>query len=743
MAIDIDPALMQQLLETFRIQLEERLQTISEGLLNLEKGLGPEQQEQTLDEMFRAAHNIKGASRGIGLEKTADLSHRLESLFATLKRGEVDLQSAIISVCLQGLDMLRALLDIEGKGGQPSADYDDLIQHLQMACDGNLIAPPTPELNKTATQTTDNSTANTASNISASADSIRLPVQRLDRIAALANEMQIVRLRLEQHQHEGQQVADLSRRLRRYWAQMMEKSTFSRSNDLSRNSTRRLFAEGADLVLELEELCQSIELGVKASHNLFKPLASNLRDDVHELRLISADTLLKPLERVVRDVAQTENKQVDFILEGAQLEMDRAVLEKIRDPLIHLLRNAVDHGIESPETRVLAGKAQEGRIVLSLVREGNSVKLSIQDDGGGIDHEAVSQRARELELVSNEELQEMPESELLDFIFRPGFSSRTEVSEVSGRGVGLDVVRSNLQMLNGRVSVSTEKGKGSCFHLTIPLTMASEHGLFVRCANQTFAIPAQYIKRILDITSEDIIHVESQQAVLVDDKPVILQNLSKFLHLPDMKESPGEYYQVVIIHSSWRQMGLVVNHIIGEQEMVIKTLSPPLDDIAHISGGTMGNDGEVVLVLDAYSLLSQRGLAVPIPTVKEVAQNKAAAKILVVDDSITTRTLEVSILKRQGYQVQAVINAEEALEKLQTEHFDLLISDVEMPGMNGFELTHQVRTHLGLTKLPVIIVTSLASEADRRRGLEVKADAYIVKSEFESSQLLNTVAQLI
>jgi len=563
--------------------------------------------------------------------------------------------------------------------------------------------------------------------------------------------MQIARLRVERHQHDGRRVADLSRKLRRYWAKMMESSTFSRSsgsissafNDTGLTATRRVFAEGADLVLELEELCQSMDTGIRGTYSLLKPLTANLRDDVHELRLIPAESILKPLELLVRDIAQSEGKKVKLVIDGGQLEMDRAVLEKIRDPLIHLLRNAVDHGIESPEQRLEAGKNEFGQIKISLVREGNSVKLSIQDDGAGIDLQAIRSKALELELANSDELDNMGDKELADFIFRPGFSSRQQVSDVSGRGVGLDVVRSNLQMLSGRVSLSTSKYKGSVFLLTIPLTMASEHGLFVRCAEQVFAIPAPYIKRIMEITPADIINLESKQATLVDNKPVPLQSLAKLLKLPETKILTDEFYQIVVIHSSWRQMALIVNHIIGEQEMVIKSLSPPLDNMANISGGTLGNDGNVILVLDAQDLLGQNSNTIPIPSAQNKPIHKGAAKILVVDDSITTRTLEVSILERQGYRVQAVINAEEALEKLQAERFDLLISDVEMPGMNGFELTHQVRTNLGLTELPVIIVTSLASEADRRRGLEVKADAYIVKSEFESRELLNTVAQLI
>jgi len=483
MPIDIDPQLMQQLLETFRIQLEERLQSISEGLLKLEKGLPATEQEQVLDEMFRAAHNIKGASRGIGLENTADLSHRLESLFSALRRGDTHLQSGLVNVCLQSLDSLRDLLDIEGQGNQPGEDYAELLVHLDLAIEGSQLPASIEQVSTTTSEISSSpagtTTSTPTSTTSATADSIRLPVQRLDRIAALANEMQIARLRVERHQQDGRKVADLSRRLRRYWAHMMESGTFSRGlghgNDAGLTSTRRVFAEGADLVLELEELCQSMNTGIHGTYSLLKPLTANLRDDIHELRLIPAESILKPLELLVRDVAQTEQKQVELIIEGGQLEMDRAVLEKIRDPLIHLLRNAVDHGIESPAKRIEAGKKELGSIKICLVREGNSVALSIQDDGAGIDIEAIRSKALELELASTEELENMSQSELADFIFRPGFSSRQNVSEVSGRGVGLDVVRSNLQLLSGRVSLTSSKHKGCVFLLRIPLTMASEH----------------------------------------------------------------------------------------------------------------------------------------------------------------------------------------------------------------------------------------------------------------------------
>ncbi|MCP3688060.1 MAG: response regulator [Gammaproteobacteria bacterium] len=588
-------------------------------------------------------------------------------------------------------------------------------------------------LQKTAVSDSEN-TGNGKQSVSAPADSLRLPIQRLDQIAAAADELQIAQVRIEKHQADGRRIAELSQQLRRYWLNMRAENS---------STDKWGFSGGTELILNLETISQQMDAGIRSTSSLVKLLATNLQENVHELRLVPVESILSPLERVVWELAQSEKKRVELVLEGGQLEMDRLVLEKIRDPLIHLLRNAVDHGIETPEERVKAGKNEVGKIRISLAREGGNVNLTIRDDGAGIDLNAIREQALKYEMATKDELYGLSREELVEYIFRPGFSSRSNVSEISGRGVGLDVVRSNLQMLKGHVSASFTEKQGTVFLLTIPFTMATEFGLFIKCSNQEFAIPAQYIKRIMEVSLSDIINLESRQAILVDGQPVPLQSLSQFLGLVEEKEMEDEFFKVVIIHSGWRQMAVIVNHIVEEQEMVVKSLKPPLNDLANISGGTVGSDGRVILVLDIQDLLGQKHYRAPVTLKPEQAVNANSKKILVVDDSITTRTLEVSILERLGYDVQSAVSAEDALEKLQAENFNLLITDVEMPGKSGFELTQQVRGGLGLTDLPVIIVTSLSSDEDRKKGLEVKADAYIVKSEFESKELVNTVALLI
>ncbi|MFK5985504.1 MAG: response regulator [Pseudomonadota bacterium] len=758
MPLDIDPILMQQLLETFRVQLQEQLQVISDALLVLEKDKNKKQQQQILDKMFRAAHNIKGASRGIGLEYTAKLSHGLESIFTALQKEEIKLQTELVNICLFALEKLTDIFNLEAQGKPPGKGYNNLLQQLELAKKGSYNADfqvpqenPVHKNNDLPEQTASIKKSEKSASVSDQtiqnnqpykpfSDSIRLPVQRLDKISALLNELQISQLRIEQHHLETRKVAGLSQQLRQYWAKMMANSALNKS---LLGNNHWAFSEGASLILQMEELCSKLDSNLHSTYSILKPQISNLSDDVHQLLLIPAETILNPLMLVVRDVAQTEKKKVQLVLEGSQLEIERAVLEKIRAPLIHLLRNAVDHGIELPEKRIQMGKDEMGTIKICLKRERNQVRLTIHDDGGGIDLAAISSKVLEQDLATEEQLDGMSENELMDYIFRPGFSSRQNISEVSGRGVGLDVVRSNLQALKGRVSVTSSARQGTSFVLNIPFAVSSEYGLFIRCSEQNFAISAQYVKRIMEISADDIITLESKHTIMVDGKAVLLQSLSRLLQLPETKAPVDGMYQVVVIHRSSRQIALIVNHILGEQEMVIKPLKPPLHQQANTSGGTLGKDGKVILVLNAQYLVGQKPDVSSITIEQQQLAGKQVKKVLVVDDSITTRTLEVSILEREGYLVESATNALDALEKLQAEDFDLLITDVEMPGMNGFELTHQVRSHLGLTELPVIIVTSLTSETDRRKGLEVKADAYIVKSEFESKELLNTVAQLL
>ncbi|MDP2786778.1 MAG: hybrid sensor histidine kinase/response regulator [Pseudomonadota bacterium] len=739
MRSDIDPRLMQQLLQTFRAQLEERLQAIVDGLLALEQGAVEAARTQLLDAMFRAAHNIKGAARGVGLEQAAEFAHALEDLFSALKREAVTHQPGLVELCLAAVDGLRHLVEAEAAGKSVSEASLDLLQRLRaVAAGGNLppadVAAPATTLLRPLP------------------DTIRLPVARLDRIADLAEELQASKIRVDDHYQMSRQQHDLAQRLKHVWEQLNPQRQIRNPQSEIRNrqnpqseisQDRHLLIEASDLILEIERLAETLQRGLRATLAQVRPLTSSLREDVRDLRMVPAESVLKPLVLTVRELARGLGKRAELVLEGERLEIDRAILDALRDPLIHLLRNAVDHGIEAPAQRRLLGKTEIGLITLRLERDGHSVMITVSDDGAGVDTPRVRNRIRTLGLASEEEVAAMSTRALLDYLFRPGFSTRSEVSEVSGRGVGLDVVQVNLQALGGRIAVETELNGGCRFQLTLPLTLASDHGLLVRAAGQDYALPSLYVQRILELTPAQILDVSGSQAVLVDAAPVPLRDLASLLGQRTTADDYAELISVVVIRRGWQRVALRVDHVLGEREMVVKPLAPPLCAVHHIAGGTLGRDGDILLVLAVGDLLASALGASGRVVSHNNDEARPVPRILVADDSITTRTLEQSILENAGYRVQVVADGAQAWEALHSGSFDLLITDVEMPELDGFELTRRIRADPKLADLPVIIVTSLGSEEHRRLGLEVRADAYVVKSSFETRELLEVVQQLL
>ncbi|MBF0469915.1 MAG: response regulator [Gammaproteobacteria bacterium] len=734
--MNIDPALLRQLLETFRIELDELLPILSEGVLALEHEISSKEKTDKLNAMLRACHNIKGASRGIGLLRISDLAHRIEDLFSLIQKGERDLTRPVANISLTAIDTLKLLVsdDLGGEGDDNPLrpEQEKVLSRLGQACNGEVIAedrvveemaeppPPPPPV--------------------AGSDSVRLPVGRLNRIAALADELQLTGIRLEQHLFRSRRINEVMAALRQQWKIVMAQSSVGAGY-----SIRNTLADTTHLILEAEELTHHLEESIRTTTSQLRPLALTLKEDVRSLRMIPASTVLKPLERSVRDIAQVAGKEVALVIQGGEIELDRVVLDGLKAPLMHLLRNGIDHGIESPQQRQKSQKSAIGTITISVSREGGAIHLVVEDDGGGIDHELIRGRAISQGLATEEEMAEMGSELINDLIFRPGFTSRSEVSEISGRGVGLDVVRINMQSLQGQVQMETTPGRGTRFILTVPLSMASEHGLIVSCSGQRFIIFSQYIQHILEIPHEQIQRLGEVEVIEVGSQPIPLRPLRDLIGLKGEGKEPGEFLEIVVINHGWQQMALVVDQVMTERDIVTRPLAPPLDQLNLYEGGVVGGSSSVILVLNIASLFATMQQRPPEAThFKSELQNESQQyKILIVDDSITTRTLEKGILETNGYQVETAKSGEEALEFLQQASVDLVITDVEMPGINGFELTETIRTQLGLVDLPIVIVSSLGSDADRQRGVKVKANAYIVKGEFDSRELIQVVSQLI
>ncbi len=461
--------------------------------------------------------------------------------------------------------------------------------------------------------------------------------------------------------------------------------------------------------------------------------------------MIPVGNLLCTFPRYVRDLSQELQKNVELILKGEDVKVDKAVLEGLKDPMIHLLRNSIDHGIESESVRKERGKPEKGLITIEIKEEQGLIKISITDDGTGIDVKKLSAMAESKKLLKKEELDKMDDAEKLDLIFRSGFSTKDIITDTSGRGVGLDVVKSNIDNLNGHISISTIPEKSTTFTLSVPLSIASERGLLIKCAEQNFVVPTSSVERVLLINPEQIINVQGGQAIVLENKTIPLKILSDILNLENKSTVNANKLSIIVINRGNHILAFLVDEIVGEKEIVIKALQDPLSKTPCVSGGTLLESNRVIMVLEPGDLIHhalQKNTR-HVSLKKENTNESDKKHILVVDDSITTRTLEKNILESKNYEVTVAVNGKDAWDILQKKKFSLLITDIMMPVMDGFTLTEHVKSSENLRDLPVIIVTSLGSDAEKKRGIDVGADAYIVKNEFESGALLSIVSQLV
>jgi len=474
--------------------------------------------------------------------------------------------------------------------------------------------------------------------------------------------------------------------------------------------------------------------------------------------MLPVSTTFDTFPRMVRDMTRELSKEVKLTIEGGETEVDKQVLEQLRSPLTHMVRNCVDHGMELPDAREAAGKPREGKVVLRAFQRAADLVLEVVDDGAGIDVGRVKSKAIEKGLITAENADGMSEREALWLIFRSGFSTKQEVTDLSGRGVGMDVVREHIERLHGMIDVESTLGEGSKFTLSVPLSVATTRCLLVKAGEQTFGIPITNVERIVRLSAEDIGHTEGHEAIRIDERPMALLRLGDVLGVPT-EPFEAANQPAIILGSADRRAAFLVDGLLGAQEIATKTLPKPLIRVRHIAAATIVGTGEVVPILNVLDLLRANGkaagrrsrVAAPAPESSDLRpptsakQAKPADKqsILVVDDSVTIRTFEKALLEAAGYDVTAASDGLEAWQLVQKQAPDLIVSDVEMPNMTGFELTEKVRGDQRLKGMPLILVTTLSSDEDRKRGIDAGADAYVIKGSSEQDHLLETVRRLI
>ncbi len=729
-----DAKLLKLLIDTFTLELEEQTQIMTDAILALEK-MAPADPlfMKKIDTIFRAAHNIKGASRGIGITDVGSIAHQLETLFSSIQKKLFSLTILHIDLALEATDKMRLAMQAYIQKAPLSFNIDDILSRLE---NGIAYVPPIEPI-----PTSDGAHAPTSPAIApvatatvipketTSVESIRVAIASIDRVSALMEEIQVAKIALDEHDSNLFTMADKSRKLKELW----ERS--------DRNTTQM-----TDQILELDNIAHHLQKAFRHHINDLFSLTNLLQDEVSRLRLVPAAILLRTLPRTVRDLAQSLHKSVELHIIGDDVKMDKLILEGLQDPFMHLIRNALDHGIKSEAERIAKHKHPQGNISLEIVDEGDQILIIFKDDGAGLDLKKIADVALKKNLITATELAMMSDQDTARLIFRPGFSTSDIITNVSGRGIGLDVVKSNLAELKGSVTVASTAGVGTTFYLRVPLTLASERGLIVNCSHQQFVLPTHSILRVCTLTPIDITSVEGQDVLLIDKQPVLLRSLAELLAISPSDRSAQHELFAVIVKKDWQTLALVVDEIVGEREIVVKPLQAPLSHSPFVAGATLSSRGDVVLVLNAGDLIqaSMRSQAsTSLLTSESAAKIEEKIHILVVDDSITTRTLEQNVLENKGYKVTTAVNGKDAWELLQKQKFNLLITDVNMPIMDGFELTERVKNSEKLRAMPVIIVTSLNSVSEKKHGIEVGANAYIVKSEFESHILLQTVSQLV
>jgi len=475
-------------------------------------------------------------------------------------------------------------------------------------------------------------------------------------------------------------------------------------------------------------------------------VTEGIRQQVMSLRMQPISTIFDLATRLVRDLSRQFNKEVDLVVSGTDVELDNNIIEILKAPLIHLLRNAIDHGIEEPSLRTSLGKKEAGVIALSAKQEGGDVLITVEDDGKGIDKERVKETAIHKGLLSEEEAKKVSDEEIYEIITKPGFSTSKIITDTSGRGVGMDVVKTVVDRLNGSLILESTKGHGARFILKVPATIALINVLILRVGNMTLAVPSAGVNSAVHIIGKDISTLEGKASAFIEGQTIPLIHMSDIFMLAKEERGRDGRVPIIISRSDRGKIGFIVSEFLYEKEIVFQEFKGYLKRPRYFSGVATLGTGEIVLILNIQELVKARDLSGVSPITEVSKGVKPQVKknaILVAEDSMITAELEKNILVNAGYEVDVAIDGIDAMDKLHGKKYDLLVTDIDMPRMDGFELTSKVRADKRLKDLPVIVVTVREKVEDKRKGIEVGADAYILKKEFDQSNLLNTIKRLI
>jgi two-component system, chemotaxis family, sensor histidine kinase and response regulator WspE len=748
--------------DLFRMEVETQSAILNECLLALERNAGA---SDKLQDMMRAAHSLKGAARIVGRDAAVQVAHSMEDCIVAVQNHNLILTDCQVDAMLAGVDLLGRIAQVpdarlESWTAEHQTEVDAFIASLSLQVNSTAYLDPIA-LRRSSSAPLEGVPADSplrkadvalepppqtelsAKSAAASDRVIRVTADNLHRLLGLAGEARVGSrwlymftkdmLRLKQRQQELSRNLD---GLRESLAEVpLSKRVAGRLNEL--HDHMAIFQRS--MVEQLEEL-ERFDRGLAS-------LSTRLNDEVLDCRMRPFADGIQMFPRMARDLAHSLGKAVKLEVIGESTTVDRDILERLKAPLDHLLRNAIDHGIELPAQRRLAGKPMEAVLQITALHRAGMLLITIEDDGGGIALEAIRLAVVEKKLTTPELANKMNEAELLEFLFLPGFTLKGSVSEISGRGVGLDIVQTMVKEVGGSVRVSSQRGHGTRFHLELPLTLSVIRTLLAEIGSEPYAFPLARIDRALKLPRVELQSLEGKEHFTLGEQQIGLVAASQILEL----ESPpsGEHVSIIVLGDKTARYGLVVDRFLGERELVVRPLDARLGKVQNVSAAALMPDGSPLLIIDVDDLIHNIENIVSGQRLTQIGRNsvggakKTRKRVLVVDDSLTIREFERKLLDSRGYAVDVAVDGMDGWNAVRTGHYDLVVTDVDMPRLDGIELITLIRKDSKLRSLPVMIVSYKDRPEDRERGLEAGADHYLTKGSFQDETLVTAVADLI
>lgn len=731
-----DAEFLEKLLSTFKVEAHDHLRTISLSLVELEKSTD-KGKKSIIETIHREFHSLKGAARAVNIEEIETICHEIESIFSDVKKEILTLNEEMFDVFNEAVDIMEEIISLHNY----NKDISKIIRKIEKIklikpLEKNLLKKDNiaikkdietkiessikPKVEVSLKEESDKPVKNFEDKLP---DVIRVSKDKLDSLLIQGEEMLYVKLSANERAKEVRAIKELL-------------NLWKKEKDYN-------------YIKMLEDSIDNLMKSSQNDESIIETMMDKFMENIKDIMLLPFSYILEMFPKMIRDLSRKMDKEIQFVSEGTKIEIDRRILEEIKDSFMHIIRNCIDHGIEKPLEREKLKKKPRGTIRLNITQiSSDKVKIQISDDGAGININKVKEKALKNHILTQSETKNIDAENAKKLIFKSGISTSDIITDISGRGLGLAIVHEKVQNLEGTINIETEIGKGTTFNIILPITISTNRGIIVKVSKQDFVIPTGKVEKVIRIKKDKIEVIEDRPVIISEGCIIPVFNLKDILEIQDKKTEKlsSDIIPILIINFMGQRIALKVDEIIAEQEVLVKRFNKQLKRVKNISGATILGSGKVVPILDVQDLikssLKQKGNHLKVQITKQ--EKKVEKKsIIVVDDSITSRTLLKNILENYGYIVKTAVDGLQGWKLLKTEKFNLVVTDVEMPVMDGFELTRKIRGDNEMLDMPVILVTSLESKEDKEMGIDVGASAYIVKSDFKQSSLLETIKRLI